>query len=257
VEQARISVITPSLNQASYLERTIRSVLDQGYPDVEYIIVDGGSTDGSAEIVERYGDRIARWVSEPDDGQAHAINKGIGWATGDIIAYINSDDFYLPGALRTVSDVMADGRARWCAGRCRYEHSNGSLEQIYVPSPPTMPRLTMIRETWYVPQASSFWRRSVFEEVGNLRQDLHYVFDLEFGLRCALSGIEPLCITNELAVRYLHEDAKSASPDRFAAEYVAVGSELERDFVRRKDHATDVAYRALRRARRLMSRGET
>jgi glycosyltransferase involved in cell wall biosynthesis len=255
----RITVVTPSLNQAAFLERSIRSVLDQGYENLEYLVVDGGSTDGSTEILERYSGRITRWVSEADSGQSDAINKALGWATGDIVGYINSDDFYLPGALATVGRTMRSASVRWCVGRCRYERDDGSLEQVYVPQEPRMPRLTMIRETWYVPQASSFWRRDVFEEVGPLRADLHYIFDLEFGLRCALNGVRPTCVDDELAVRFLHDDAKSAAPERFEAEYVEVRAELEGRYARRGDGVRDVLYRARRRAlrvsRELLGRG--
>src|SRR6185369_5500635 len=94
----KLSVITPTLNQGAFIERAIRSVLDQGYPDLEYLVVDGGSTDGTLDVVRRYEDRIDWWVSEPDKGQTDAIGKGIDRATGDVIAYINSDDYYLPGA---------------------------------------------------------------------------------------------------------------------------------------------------------------
>ena len=251
----RITVITPSLNQAPFLERTILSVLDQAYPNLEYIVVDGGSTDGSADILERYTARLARWVSEPDCGQSHAINKGLEWATGDVVAYINSDDYYLPGAFEAAARVMEDSDVRWCVGRCRYQHEDGTLERLYVPEPPSMPRTTMIRETWYVPQASSFWRRDVFDQVGLLREDLHYIFDLEFGLRCALSGIVPSCVDAELAVRFLHGDAKSADPERFRAEYEDVGAELERRFTGPTDRARDLLYRARRRATRVATGG--
>jgi glycosyltransferase involved in cell wall biosynthesis len=254
VSAPRISIITPSLNQCAYLERTIVSVLENGYPNVEYIVVDGGSSDGSVEIIERYAAHLAYWVSEPDRGQAHAINKGLARATGEIVAYINSDDYYLPGAFAAAADAMRRQGVRWVAGRCRYEHADGTLETLYVPKPPSMPRRTLIRETWYVPQASSFWRRDVFDDVGPLREDLQYVFDLEFGLRCALSGVTPTCIDYEVAVRYLHDEAKSATPERFAIEYRSVQGELEAAFERRGDATRDLGYRALRRARRIVGR---
>src|SRR5919197_3147394 len=95
----RVTIVTPSLNQRQFIEETICSVLDQGYPNLEYIVIDGGSTDGSLEVIARYARWLNYWVSEPDRGQAHAINKGIERATGDILAFLNSDDAYMPGAL--------------------------------------------------------------------------------------------------------------------------------------------------------------
>src|SRR5687767_11527952 len=102
----RITIVTPSFQQASYLEQTIDSVLSQGYPNLEYAVVDGGSTDGSVEIIKRYQKHLAYWVSEKDRGQTHAINKGMARATGEIRAYINSDDYYLPGTLQRVADAF-------------------------------------------------------------------------------------------------------------------------------------------------------
>src|SRR5438128_2672833 len=120
----RVSIVTPSYNQARFIERTIRSVLDQDHRDVEYIVVDGGSTDGTAGILERYSDRIV-WTSERDRGQSDAINKGLHRATGEIVAFLNSDDTYEPGALSAVvAFFSANPEARWVYGKCRIIDEN-------------------------------------------------------------------------------------------------------------------------------------
>ena len=102
-----VSIVTPSFNQAEYIEAAINSVLSQDYQPLEYIVIDGGSTDGSVEILRRYADRLAYWVSEPDRGQAAAIDKGLRRARGEVLAYLNSDDIYLPGAVRAVATILA------------------------------------------------------------------------------------------------------------------------------------------------------
>lgn len=241
----RLTVITPSLNQAQFLERTLRSVLDQGYPNLEYIVMDGGSTDGSVEILERYGDQLAFWVSEPDEGQSWAINRAIERATGDVVAYINSDDYYLPGAFDAALPLFSNRDVRWVAGAAEYRAVDGTMERLWVPKRPRGLRAAWIRDIWYVPQASSFWRRDVFEEHGLLREDLHFVFDAEFGLRLALRGLYPRTLDKPLAVRYLHDDAKSADGERFLAEYQPVADELRRGLGRR-ELAADRAVRILR-----------
>ena len=248
VDSPLVTIVTPSLNQAEYLERTLSSVLDQAYPSLEYFVLDGGSTDGSVEILERYDSRLSWWISEPDQGQASAINAGISRASGEIVAYINSDDFYLPGAIAAAAARFSDPTVEWVAGACRYEHPDGSIEAIVRPSQPSGGRAAWIRAPWYVPQASSFWRRSVFDRLGLLREDLNYVFDSEHALRLAVNGVLPAVIPMELAVRYLHEAAKSAEPARFQAEWREVQSEYESHLTAR-DHIHDIASRSIKSAR--------
>ena len=249
--ELRLTIITPSLNQAAYLERTIRSVLEQGYDNLEYIIMDGGSTDGSVDVLRRYDDRLAYWTSEPDEGQSSAINKGIARATGDVVAYINSDDYYLPGAFDGVMPLFDDPRVGWVAGTCRYEEQDGTLETLWQPYPPRGLRPAWVRNAWYVPQASSFWRREVFERHGMLREDLHFVFDSEFGLRIALAGVLPATIEQEIAVRYLHGDAKSADTAPFRREYEIVQQELMATLPRRERMADWMFLQSKRAARAL------
>jgi glycosyltransferase involved in cell wall biosynthesis len=210
----KLSIITPTLNQGAFIERTILSVLDQGYPDLEYVIVDGGSTDGTLEVIRRYENRLAWWVSEPDDGQTDALNKALARTTGQIVAYINSDDYYLPGALQAAVDSLGD--AEWVAGAARFVDAEDRVTEVWRPQAPQdcelLPRgrhWWMLRP-WGVPQSSTFWRRSVFERVGEFRADMHYAFDTEFFLRTAYAGMLPALTDRELSVRVVHDAAKSA-----------------------------------------------
>ena len=245
----RITIVTPSLNQAAFLERTIRSVLEQDYPEIEYLVFDGGSTDGSVEILRRYGDRIAYWESVPDAGQSHATNKGLERATGEIVGWINSDDYYLPGALATAATAFEEKPgAEWVCGACRYLHADGSLDVVSRPHLPHGPRSAWAHEPWYVPQASSFWRRTTLERVGGLREDLHYAMDVDLGLRLALSGILPVIVDKELAVRAHHELAKSQDPSRWTPEYARIRAELGTGF-KAHELVAGFCYRAAHRIR--------
>jgi glycosyltransferase involved in cell wall biosynthesis len=231
----KLTIITPSFNQAGFIEKTLTSVLDQGYEDLEYIVVDGGSTDGSVDVIRRYEDRLAWWVSEPDRGQTDALNKGLRRATGDVVAYINSDDHYLPGAFDAAVDALEDSGALWVCGACRFADPGGRVDHVWRPELPRNGRYFWILDPWGVPQTSTFWRREAFERFGLFREDMHYVFDTEFGLRLALADELPALIDSELAVRVEHEAAKSANlapfrveMDRFADLYSPALSVRER-----------------------------
>ena len=128
----KISVVTVCYNMAQYIEATIKSVLSQGYPNLEYIIIDGGSTDGTQQIIEKYQDQLAYYVSEPDNGMYDAINKGFLKATGDIIAWINADDIYMPWTLHTINDVFTCfPETKWLGGKYAFLNENGTLAQIF------------------------------------------------------------------------------------------------------------------------------
>ena len=170
-----VSIVTPSFNQAQFLEQTIQSVLGQDYPRLEYIIVDGASTDGSVDIIHRYADRLAWWVSEKDAGQAEAINKGFHRARGEIVAWLNSDDYYLPGAISVAVEAF---------------HQNpevGLVSGNVLAVDDTGRRLNVIRyDDWGLPdlmcfkiigQPSVFMRRSVLEQAGFLDTTYHLLLD--------------------------------------------------------------------------------
>jgi glycosyltransferase involved in cell wall biosynthesis len=211
-----LSIITPSLNQGAFIERTIRSVLDQGYENLEYVILDAGSTDGTLDVLRRYEDRLAWWVSEPDDGQPDAINRGIERTSGDVVAFINSDDYYLPGAFDTAIEALRRTESGWVAGAIDRVWDDGRVSRSEARPPSfyedTLPgRHWWPLAAWHVPQQSSFWRRGVFERHGGFRPDMHFAFDVEFMVRLALEGEPPELIDRVLAVWYMHDEQKSTS----------------------------------------------
>lgn len=182
----RITVVTPSLNQGAFLEQTIRSVLLQGYPNLEYIVIDGGSTDGSVEIIRQYEPWLAFWGSEPDRGQSHAINKGIARSTGEILCWLNSDDFFMPGALDAVAAVLGpDTLNRALVGHAIRVHADGSEPDHLRGYFAGRSRLLRFWMGYEMPQSSIFWRREVTEAIGLLDEDEDLVMDFDYWIRIA------------------------------------------------------------------------
>jgi len=178
-----VSIITPSYNQARFLEQTIRSVLDQDYPKLEYIIVDGGSTDGSVDLIQRHADRLAYWVSEKDKGQADAINKGFRHARGEIVAWLNSDDLYLAGTCSlAVQEFIKDAEAALIYGDVLAIDEYGRTINRIKYGDWGLEGLLTFR---IIGQPAVFMRRSVLDKVGHLDDSFHFLMDHQLWLRMA------------------------------------------------------------------------
>jgi len=205
----RISIVTPSFNQGQFIEGTIRSVLLQGYPNLEYIIIDGGSKDGSVEIIKRYEPWVSYWVSEPDRGQSHALNKGFARSTGQVMGYLNSDDMLTPGALWKIASVFREG-AHWVTARARVIDASDSAGTELRP---------VCRNGWafwltgfnWIPQPATFWSRKAFSECGEFREDLQFIMDYDYWIRLSLAGYRLSLLRDVLAYCRTHSQAKGTT----------------------------------------------
>jgi glycosyltransferase involved in cell wall biosynthesis len=217
----RISIVTPSYNQGAFLEETIRSVLLQGYPDLEYIVIDGGSTDESVEIIRKYERWLTYWISEPDQGQSDAINKGWRRCTGDMIAWLNSDDYYAPNALEHVAGVFVSNASpdlvygeisiadsqRTCAMSFKYRAN----------------RERMLAELAMPPQPASFFQRATVRSVGWLDPSLRYVMDFALMLKVLANATHIVYVPSVLAVFRYHPTSKTTTSEvKFATELLNV-----------------------------------
>ena len=218
-----VSVVTPSYNQGEFLERTIRSVLLQGYPRLEYIIVDGGSTDESLRIIERYAAHLAYRVSEPDRGYVDAINKGFGRAGGEIMCWLSSDDFYTPGALRLVAEHLSGQRGSVAlVGHVLKVYADGRPPEKLRGSYAGLNRLLKFWLGYEMHQPSVFWRREVFAEVGLLDETKDLIADFDYWVRIArrfsFSNVDAI-----LSCATYHEGAKTG--DGYRRYHAALKSE--------------------------------
>lgn len=219
----KISLVTPCFNAAAFLEETIRSVFAQDIPDLEYLIVDGGSTDGTVDIIRRHADRLAWWVSEKDSGQTAALNKGFARTTGEIVGFLNADDVLRPGALRAVRQAFAQqpeidlvyGAVEWIdgAGRPTGAHAGdiSNLEEaldIY--------QVWWSHRQWVQPEV--FYRRALQERVGAFDERYHLAFDFDFWVRCFRAGARVARLPEQLVQFRIHPHQKSSASAQAAAE---------------------------------------
>jgi glycosyltransferase involved in cell wall biosynthesis len=206
-----VSIVTPSYNQARFLEATMRSVLEQDYPNVEYFVIDGGSTDGSVKIIEKYADQLAGWVSEPDRGQTDAINKGFARTTGDIMAWLNSDDTYEPGAISAaVAFLRNHPEVGMVYGDTNFIDAQGNIIGRFNAQQTSLKRLR--RGGVYIPQQAAFWRATLWDQVGPLDSSFYFAMDYDLWVR--LAQVTEIRYTPKLWANFrLHGDAKTIAAD--------------------------------------------
>jgi glycosyltransferase involved in cell wall biosynthesis len=202
-----VSIVTPSFNQAEFLEATIQSVLGQDYPNIEYIIIDGGSTDGSQAVVQKYADRLSYWVSEKDLGQTDAINKGFAKARGDVLAWLNSDDTYCPGAVSAaVEYLLAHPETGMVYGKANYIDGHGTVVARYPAAVTDYAGLRRGRNT--IPQQATFFRSILWRLVGPLDPTFYYAMDYDLWRR--ISALTPLAFQPQVWANFrLHDSSKS------------------------------------------------
>lgn len=224
-EQPLVSIVTPSLNQARFIRATIESVLSQDYSNIEYLIIDGGSQDGTLEILNSYGGRI-RWISEPDDGQAQAVNKGWKLARGEILGWVNADDLLAPDAVsRAVEVLQEQAHIIGVYGNCNFIDSAGKKIGEYGVRAYDYPALFIGSED-YIPQPSVFVRRGIVERIGFLNEEFHFVMDYDLWLRLGMVytfAYEPKI----LASLRIHQQAKTGRAlSGFARELIKMTRQL-------------------------------
>jgi glycosyltransferase involved in cell wall biosynthesis len=210
----RISIIIPSRNQAEYLEATLRSVVEQSYRDTEIILIDGGSTDGTVDLIRRHAAHLAYWVSEPDHGQADAINKGLARMTGEVWMYLNSDDLLLPGALARIAAAFDDPAVMWVGGAADVFDQTGAIGEI-------IPRLPDNKRDYLSPwrrahkyvfpfSGACFMRGKIYQAIGPFDPALHYSMDIEYYLRAHFrGGFRQTLVPHKLAAWRWHAHSKT------------------------------------------------
>lgn len=205
----KLSIVTPSFNQGRFLEETILSVLNQRYEPLEYIIIDGGSTDESVDIIRRYEKQLAYWTTEKDRGQVHAINKGLARTTGDVFGFINSDDVYLPGTFAAVGDYFANhAGSEWVCGDTVMFGEGHATELIRAVVPKSAAHC--LSWAYKAPQPGHFWKRELVQEL-SIDENWPYDFDHDLYVRMLLGGHKCEYIPLPFAAYRLHAVSKTVA----------------------------------------------
>lgn len=244
------SIVTPTLNQGQYIKATVHSVMDQRYPDIEYIIIDGGSTDNThkvlSELKAEYGDKLQFYIYEKM-GQVAAINKGFSMTTGEIMAFINSDDVYLPGVFHAVSqNFNRNPNSKWLAGPTIIFDERSSDMKILFREKPLKDLVNWLHRN-FTPQPSVFWRREAYNQFGGFDERYRYRFDHAYWLRFIEKGYDPIYLKCPLSAYRLHPDSLTCTAkDHFRRELDLI----------RKEWSTKLSYHEKSQLKKLIRRSE-
>lgn len=255
----KISIITPSYNQGIYLEQTIRSVLLQHYPNLEYIIIDAASTDDSVSIIKKYSEHLHYWVSERDNGQSGALNKGFAKATGEIFAWINSDDFYEQDALFKIASIYKQtGFSFFCGSCTMIDQADNFIQKLYTPAITSATLIQYWKPHFCPPQPSIFFTREAFKQLGNFNETLRYTMDYALWLKASKKYSFHI-VDENISYYRVHQHSKTGSSNglrKFIPEWkrlIAESLKQEPAFTRRKYYMQERLFLLRRYLKRITS----